>query len=44
MMVGRSTLCSNSLYKAEWNCGGRLAELLYHSLIFPIMIKIGNFS
>lgn len=39
MKVGGSTL-----YKAEWNCGGKLAELLYHALIFPVMIKTGNFS
>lgn len=44
MKVGGSTLCSNSPYKAEWNCGGKLAELLYHSLISPVVIKIGNFS
>lgn len=44
MKVGGSTLCSNSLYKDDWNCGGKLAELLYHSLIFPVMLKTANFS
>lgn len=44
MKVGGSTLCSTSLFKAEWNCGGKWAELLYHALIFLVMIKTGNFS